>query len=208
LDDSAQVAFINAGASNVTGTVLNSGGLDVDATSYNGGSSLTIEGTLTNSGTLDIGNDYLEHATSVTVAALTDYISTTLGTINIAGDIYTSDSSPISATLDVASAAGFGAAGDLIGSVNLTGNGYGHAVLEFASGEITTIGASSELTLNGSDAFVADASNIAANSALTSLASVTGSMSLMNSATVSTSNALSNTGGFTSTRAPMTAGRL
>jgi hypothetical protein len=71
LDDSAQVAFIIAGASNVTGTVLNSGGLDVDATSYNGGSSLTIEGTLTNSGTLDIGNDYLEHATSVTVAALT-----------------------------------------------------------------------------------------------------------------------------------------
>jgi hypothetical protein len=96
----------------------------------------------------------------------------------------------------------------LIGSVNLTGNGYGHAVLEFASGEITTIGASSELTLNGSDAFVADASNIAANSALTALATVTGGLSLMNGATVSTSNALSNTGGFTSTPAPMTAARL
>ncbi len=77
------------------------------------------------------------------------------------------------ATLDVASAAGFGAAGVLYGFVSVDSY-YGDALVEFTSGEITTIAANSELNLTGSHAFVADASNTSSNSALKGLKTVAG----------------------------------
>jgi hypothetical protein len=61
------------------------------------------------------------------------------------------------ATLNIAGAAGFGTAGVLTGNVNFSGD----ALLEFGSGEITTIAStsSSELTLVGASARVANASD-------------------------------------------------
>jgi hypothetical protein len=186
---------MNGATVSTSNALSNTGGMYVDASTYNGSSTLTIGGALTNTGTFDLGNDYLENATSVTATALTNYVGATFGTINIAGDIDTTAPVPISATFDIAGAAGFGIASTLEGSANITGNANGSGILEFASGEITTIAASSELTLNGPDAFLADASNVSANSALTGLATVSGSLTLQNGASVATNNALTNSGG-------------
>ena len=184
---------LDYGASVTTsGALSNSGGLTVDNSYGRGGSALTISGVLTNSGSLDIGNGALSAATTVTAKGLGN-----TGTINLTGN--TSGAPvPVSATLDITSAAGFGAASVLTGSVNLSGNANGHALLEFASGEITKIAGNSELTLSGPDAFVADASNTSANSALTGLATIAGAggLDLEYGASVTTSGALSNSGGL------------
>jgi hypothetical protein len=67
------------------------------------------------------------------------------------------------------------------------------SAIEFASGEINTIGAGSQLTLNGNTAFIEDgASN--SNSALTGLATVAGSFNLDNGAAVSTTGAVVDSG--------------
>ena len=182
-------------ASRISNALTNTGSISLDANSENGGSRLTIVGTLTNTGTVNIGNGYLSAATNVSVASVIDFIGTVLGTINITGDYYNKNTSPNTATLDIGSAAGLGTPNDLIGSVNLLGDAYGHALLQFVSGEITNIGVNSELTLDGPDAFVADASNTSANSALTSLATIAGALSLENGASISTDNPLSNSGG-------------
>ncbi len=49
-------------------------------------------------------------------------------------------------------------------------NSAGDSAIEFASGQITTIGASSKLNLNGNDAFIEDSTALGSNSALTGLA--------------------------------------
>ncbi len=67
-------------------------------------------------------------------------------------------------------AAGFGTAGTLTGTVDLTND----SAIEFASGQISTIGAASQLLLNGNNAFVDDAGSSASNSALTGLGTVVG----------------------------------
>jgi hypothetical protein len=69
------------------------------------------------------------------------------------------------ATLDVASAAGFGSAGVLFGDVLLSGN----ALIEFSKGQITTIAADADVALAGPDAFIADASDTSSISALIGL---------------------------------------
>ena len=58
----------------VTGAFTNSGALELDIVSGNGGSGLTIGGTLANTGTVQIGpNDYtLSAATTVTLGGLTN----------------------------------------------------------------------------------------------------------------------------------------
>ena len=181
------------GASVTTsGALSNSGGLSVDSSYGRGGSALTISGVLTNSGTANIGNGALSAATTVTAKGLNN-----TGTIYLSGNT-SGAPAPVSATLDITGAAGFGAASVLTGSVNLSGNANGHALLEFASGQITKIAANSELTLSGPDAFVADASNTSANSALTGLATIAGAggLYLEYGASVTTSGALSNSGGL------------
>ena len=70
-------------------------------------------------------------------------------------------------------AAGFGTAGTLTGTVDLTND----SAIEFASGQISTIGAGSQLTLNGNNAYVEDGTS-GRNSALTGLATVAGSLYL------------------------------
>ena len=106
------------------------------------------------------------------------------GTIDIFG------ASTVKATLDDAAAAGLGAANTLIGDVSLSGD----ALLEFASGEITTIDSDSGLSLSGPKAFVADKSSTTSSSALTGLNTIDGNLTFINGATVTTSGALSNSG--------------
>jgi len=110
----------------------NSGILDVDnvtgAFYAEGGSSLTIAGTLSNSSSdgnaLDIGNGNITTADTVTASGLSN-----TGAINIEG------SATVQATLDITAAAGFGTAGTVTGSIFLQND----ALLEFASGQLTTI---------------------------------------------------------------------
>ena len=150
------------------------------------GSLLKIKGALANSGTLQVGpsGNTLTAPSTVRAARLANIVGSSYGAIDLFG------SSTAEATLDVAAPAGFGAAGVLSGLVSLSGD----ALAEFGSGQITTIAANSELSLNGSHAFVADASNTGSNSALKGLNTVVGELSLANGARVKTSGALTNGG--------------
>ena len=161
------------------GALTNTGYLQLDIGSNSGGSRLNVAGVLINSGSITIGDTGLQSASSITALGLAN-----TGTVNIFGG------SSIIATLDVTSAAGFGAAGALVGDVNLSGD----ALLEFASGQIATIAADSELTLDGNSTFVADKGSLTTNSALTGLASISGSLNLNIGASLTTSGALANSG--------------
>ena len=182
----AALTFLDAGASSVTGGVTNVGSLGLDSSSGDGGSSLTIGGKLTNDGTLQIGPGDLTLSAASTVYArnLANLQGTAYGTIYLYG------SSTAEATLDVGSAAGFGAAGVLYGGVSLSDD----ALIEFKSGQIATIAADSALSLNGPNALVADASDTGSNSALKGLGTVAGSLGLYDGATVTTSGALTVSG--------------
>ena len=186
LTDGADLTFIDAGKSTVTGAVTNSGSIILDNGGGDGGSSLTIGGALTSDGYIQIGpdNNSLSAASTVNAASVANFIGTAFGTIDIFG------ASTVKATLDDAAAAGLGAANTLIGDVSLSGD----ALLEFASGEITTIDSDSGLSLSGPKAFVADKSSTTSSSALTGLNTIDGNLTLINGATVTTSGALSNSG--------------
>src|SRR5580658_3231304 len=173
----------NAAKGDLTVTGL----VDLDQFNGNGGSQLSIGGTLTNSGTVDVGpnNNTLSAADTIKAAGLSN-----TGTINLWG------SSTEQATLNVSAPAGFGTAGVLSGDVNLNG---GKVLLEFASGQITTIAANSELSIAGTTAFLADASGLTSNSALTGLSTVTGSLFLYDGASISTSKTNSAKGDLTVT---------
>ena len=122
---------LHDGASvSTTGALVNDGNVYLDFAADDGGSSLTVGGTLTNSGTLSIGNTTLSASDEVRAASLDN-----TGSISLTG------SSADQALLDVTGAAGFGAAGVLRGDVQLSGD----SAIEFASGEITRIGATTTL---------------------------------------------------------------
>ena len=105
------------------------------------------------------------------------------------------------ALLDVTGSAGFGATGVLSGAVAIghrtspSGTFFSSigGAIEFASGQITTIAASSQLTLDGPNAFIEDSTALGSNSALTGLANVKGELDLYDGASVST-GALTNSG--------------
>ena len=187
LGSNAGTITLHNGASiATTGDLDNSGFLSLDEFyGTNGdGSSLSVGGTLTNSGNLDITassqNDGI--ATQVTAAGLSN---TATGVINLnAGAIGDQ------AVLDITSTAGFGTTGTLSGFADLTGN----ALVEFASGEISTIASSGGLILAGSQAVVADSGSTTSNSALTGLSSVAGALALYNGAAVAIAGDLDNGG--------------
>src|SRR5580658_7788302 len=115
-------------------TVSGSGGLSLDGNNIGGagGSSMTIGGTLTNTSTngnaISIGNGNITSADTVTVNGSGGLTST--GQIDIEG------SATAQATLNIANAAaGFGTASTETGNLYLQGD----ALLEFKSGEISTI---------------------------------------------------------------------
>jgi hypothetical protein len=193
ITESATLTFIDAGASSVTASVTNYGALYLDASSGDGGSLLRIGGALTNEpgSMIDVGpsDGTLSAASTIEAASFANLVSKTaqIATIDLFG------SSTAEATLDFDSAAGFYTAGGLSGTVNLSGD----ALIEFASGQITTIAVDSTLSLNGSHAFVADASNTRSNSALHGLNTVQWKLDLENGASVTTSGGLTNDGWIT-----------
>jgi hypothetical protein len=185
---SSQLTFTGAGNLIVSGAFTNSGSVWLDPSSNAGGAALTVSGTLTNSGYIQIGpnNNTLSSGVTVSAASVTNFISTTLGTIDIFGNTGT----PALAKLAVSSSAGLGAAGVLEGNVNMNWD----ALLQFASGQITTIAGGSSLTIDGTQAFVADAGSTTSNSALTGLTTINGGLYLGYGASVTTSAGLTNTG--------------
>jgi len=161
----------NKAVVSTTGALANDGSVYLDANAGDGGSNLTVVGALTNSQELGIGNGALSASDEVTAASFDN-----------TGKIQLTGSSANQALLDVTGSAGFGAAGVLSGYVRLAGD----SAIEFLGGEIDTIGAASQLTLDGNTAFVEDSGAPASNSALTGLANVAGFLDLENGASVST----------------------
>ena len=176
------LALENGATVTTSGPLTNRGAISLDSR----GSLLDIKGALTNSGTLQIGSGFgtISAASTVEAASIANVDGTAYGTIDLYGW------STAQATLDVASPAGFGAAGILYGTVNLSTN----ALIEFKSGQITTIAANSALSLSGSQVFVADASDTSSNSALKGLKTVTGALDLSDGATLATSSGVTVTG--------------
>jgi hypothetical protein len=164
-------------------------GLDGNNTGGGGGSRLTIGGKLTNTSTdgngVSIGNTGITSADTLTVKGTGGISNGPSSEINING------SAAVQATLNVENAvAAFGAGkGVETGTVFMQGD----ALLEFKSGEITTV--NGELWLDGAKARIADAGATGSNSALTGLKSLSGDFYLENGATVATTGNLSIIGG-------------
>jgi fibronectin-binding autotransporter adhesin len=149
-----------AGETSLTTTagLTNSGTLDVDILGTD--SALTIGGVLANTGSVNIGTlgEGLS-ATTVTARGLVNTGSVTLGAYSGPG-----------ATLDVTGAAPSTATGSTL----IAGDG----VLEFASGEITAIGAGATFGMYGAGARVSIGAGATAKSALSGLSSNAGSFDL------------------------------
>ena len=165
-------------------TVDGGGELDVDhAAGATGGSELVAGGALTvdSGGVLAIGDPATTMTASSVVAAAS---LVNAGTITLVGN-------GAEALLKIGSAAGTGTAGELIGNISLAGD----AVLQFASGAISTL--SGKLTLSSANASVGLATSPAtANAALSALATIsTGAeLDLESGATLTTSQGLVNSG--------------
>ena len=161
-----------------TGALVNDGYVFLDINGGDGGSSLTVAGALTNSQNLEIGNATLSASDKVAAAALDN-----------TGGIELTGSGANQALLDVTGARDSATPEVLSGNMFLSGD----SAIEFASGQITTIAAGSQLNLNGNNAFIEDSSALGSNSALTGLTDIAGSLSL-GSASVSIAGPLTNTG--------------
>ncbi len=171
----------------LTGDLANSGAVGLDGGPYGyGGSTLTIAGTLTNTGAVNVSNGSAPKTpalvTRLSTAALIDAIPSSR--IDVTGGTASL------ADLSIGSAAGFGTAGVVTGSVNLQDD----ALIQFTSGQLTSIASGAYLVLSGSNAFVADAGSTGSNSALTGLTSNAGDLDLGNAATVALSGTLANSG--------------
>ena len=80
------------------------------------------------------------------------------------------------------------------GNVELAGD----SAIEFTSGQITSLAASSRLTLSGNSAFIEDSTALGSNSALTGLSNVSGTLDISGKgASVSVTGALTNNGSGT-----------
>ena len=190
------LTFVDAGASSVTRDLTNSGVLQIDRKTGNGGTSLKIGGTLANSGTVQIGPTDNTLSADSTIRAGSLANAGTYATIGLYG------SSAAKAIFDVDSAAGFGDAGALSGSVSLSSD----ALIEFANGQISTIAFASGLALTGAHAFVADAYHTGSNSALTGLKTIDGGLELDDGASVKTTGAMSVVGAITLHSSSLTVG--
>ena len=168
-DIDGALQIINGGSATIAGNVTDTGYLDVDGDSYSaeGGSSVTITGTLTNTGQVTVGpgTDSLSANTTLTVGGLAG-----TGAVGVHGS---TGAMPALATLNVLSAA----PGTLIANTTLDGD----SLLEFASGQVTSIAANATLMINGPKAFIADAGNTNANSAIAGLTEIDGTLRLVNS---------------------------
>ena len=195
-----QLATINGtlnlnaiGSLTLTNALTNTGSISVADQQSVGGTSLTVSGVLTNSGQFTVGSIGQSYADTITATGLTNYVGNTLGSILVYGG--TAAINAPSATLDITGMAGFGTVGVLTGAVSIDTDGqHGAAILEFATGEITTIAANSSLAITDPNSFLADATNTSANSALTGLTTNNGSLSLNDIAPLTLTGAFTNNG--------------
>jgi hypothetical protein len=158
-----------------SGDLTNTGDIQVDAGNPDsGGSVVTIGGTLINSGIVYVGGGNIANPTTVNAAGLSN---------SGQGDIYIYGGTSAQSTLDIGAAA----ASVLDGTVTLSNQ----SLLEFSSGQITSIAADGHLTLNGPDAHVSSDGTLD-NSAL-DLSSNAGSLSISDNALTSTGD-LTNSG--------------
>jgi hypothetical protein len=155
-----------------TSAITDNGNLDVDG-GFEGtaGSDITISGALTVTGSLSIGRTGMIGIGLVTAGSLSN-----TGTISLNG----ASSNSNEGKLEIAAAAGFGTAQTLTGNVNLSN----YALLQFASGWITTIAQGAELQFSGGNAFIADAGSITTNSALTGLTAINGGLNMQTDVTI------------------------
>ncbi len=144
-----------------------------------GGSKLTVTGVLTVTGNFSIGRSAMTIAsTTVTAGGLAN-----TGSINLNGDA----TGGFQGALNVGTAAGFGTAGVLTGNVQLTGL----SLLDFASGQITTIDHTGTLLIDGTNTFLATGRATSSNSALAGLATMNGFFTMIDGAALTTGNDLS-----------------
>ena len=195
-----QLATINGtlnltaiGSLTLINALTNTGTMSVADQGTVGGTSLTVDGVLTNSGQFTVGSVGQSYADTITATGITNYVGSTLGSILVYGG--TAAVNAPSATLDITGMAGFGTVGVLTGAVSIDTDGqHGAAILEFATGEITTIAANSSLAITDPNSFLADATNTSANSALTGLTTNNGSLSLNDIAPLTLTGAFTNNG--------------
>ena len=137
-------------------TIGSTGSIRLDDAAL-GGSSITDNGALVDNGVLSVGNGNLLTDAVLTTTALTDGAGSTLmiqGSTTKKGRVV------------VGSAAGLGTAGVLSGStITINNNG----ILQFASGQITTLATGLNLLMDGAGAQINDLGGSGANSALRGL---------------------------------------
>jgi autotransporter passenger strand-loop-strand repeat protein len=155
----------------IGGDFTNAATLDMDVNSTDGGSTLTVDGALTNRGYFLLGNLYQTSGSStVNVGALAN-----TGTVTLEGGTTTGN---YQVTFDVTAGP---APSILTGTLNL----YSHALLEFTIGQIGAIATGATITIDGANAWIADAGSPNSNSALTGLASNAGTFALDGGAAIS-----------------------
>ena len=183
---SSIAGYLNVGNGevlNIAGDISDSGRWDIDFGGA-GGSDVTVTGTLTNSGQLYFGNSFLSSPVAITLGGFDN-----TGGLTLTGN--SQGATADTATLQIGTAAGFGTVGVLSGTVDLNGV----ALLEFASGQITSVASGGQLQLYGAS-LLADASDTKHNSALTGLASDAGYVNIAFGETVAVTGDLSVTGRF------------
>jgi hypothetical protein len=184
LSNFASLDFIHAGTSTITGNVTNAGFFNIDDQTGVGGTNLTVGGTFTNTGYMQFGysDNSLTAKDTIKLAALVDSI----GQIDLNGG----KTSAQALLLDITGAGGtsFGVANEITGTIFLSG----FSTIEFQSGQFTSIGSGATLSLAGPNAFVADATALNTNSALSHLNLNAGTLDLSSGAKVSTAGALNN----------------
>jgi hypothetical protein len=179
-DYAAELSVVGAAPVVISGDLENLGEFNVDSVAGSGGATVSIGGELTNTDIVDIGNTTLSAPASLTVGQVD----------NLYGQIYLEGSAIAQATLSVDAPAGFGAAGEIEGTVSLADD----AAVVFATGELTSITSNSSLSISGANAFVEDQNAPQSQSALTGLASNSGSLTLADGAALTLTGALTNTG--------------
>jgi hypothetical protein len=193
--DNEATGGINILAGTVTVTTLNNAGAPSDSVPHAGagidnlprqpgGGTLKVTGVLTNTGGFKIGNDGMTGSATVTAGTLAN----SGGTIELVAG---AASSHAELELQTTPAVWQGTVSLAGGTSGIAGT----ALLEMEdNGQINAIALNGAITLIGDKAFVADANDTSANSALGGLTTVDGGLDLEQGAEVTVSGGLANNG--------------
>ena len=173
----------------LTGSLTVTGSINLDTqTDYGdnfaGGSDLAIAGTLQNGGTISIGGSFFFGSFLSATSTLSAAQLNNTGTINLTGNQNTGTTQQ--AVLNIAAAAPTTWTGKIVLS--------GQSLLEYGSGQITTVAQGAEIDIATPEGYVADAGATSTNSALTGLTSDVGDLELQYGAVVALSSGLNVTG--------------